>query len=161
MACVFKLSRTAEHVKESPTAPLPSFLSFPPSFLCAHIHTLLSSPVAARLKCDLDLIAEGLFKSLSRRRSNHVTPFTHSLTPHPLPWPCMSMRMRGRRHSPQACVQLQGLSFSWVISPRWSGVKVVSERMFGPNCPSPSLNVVSISSDCGDERSRFSHPHNS
>lgn len=38
------------------------------------------------------------------------------------------MRMRGWRHSPQACMQLQGLSFSWVISWRWSGVKVVSER---------------------------------
>lgn len=64
-------------------------------------------------------------------------------------------------------MQLQGLTFSWVIAPRSVRVKVVSERALWLG-RSPSLSEfgnrqpqVSAWFDCGDEVSRFSHPLNS
>lgn len=106
-----------------------------------HIHRLLSFSVTLRLQRDLDLIAEGLLKDFPEENLImwHTSP---SLTPYPLSWPYMSMRMKGWTNSPRACMQLQSLTFSCVISPRWVRVKVMSEWVLRPNWSQPLSEFV-------------------
>lgn len=146
--------RTAEHVEEDVITPPP-----PTLYLCtlpyAHTHlktSLFSFGIKARAWPWPD--CWGGFLSNSPEGD-------------PIMWHPSPSLMRGRRHSPQACVQLQGLSFNWVITPRSNGVEVVSgpaERLQ----PSPPWSEfesdrpqVSTRFDCGDKLSRFSHLLNS